>query len=201
QLSGELRASVRLPLPAALLQRRVRLRNVARERDEQSDGVLGGRDDRRLRRVRDEDAAQRRRVHVDVVDADSRATDDLQPDRALEHVGGELRRRADDDGVVPVDDLVQVAVSVDVDVEARAQELYTGVGNRLANEDSHARLAAQATDVCSYASSAAVTATPRSMSAPSSASTSSIAASAVVMSNTSNQPMWPMRTIFPFRSA
>src|SRR6266568_2176840 len=43
-----------------------------------------------------------------------------------------------------------------------------------------------------YASSARVTATPRSMSAPASASASSSAASDVVMSNTSNQPMWPM---------
>ena len=45
----------------------------------------------------------------------------------------------------------------------------------------------------------AATATPRSISAPSSASDSSIAASAVAMSKTSNQPMWPMRKILPFR--
>ena len=46
----------------------------------------------------------------------------------------------------------------------------------------------------------AATATPRSMSAPSSVSDSSTAASATAMSKTSNQPMWPMRKIFPFRS-
>ena len=43
------------------------------------------------------------------------------------------------------------------------------------------------------------TATPRSMSAPSSVSESSTAASAAAMSKTSNQPMWPMRKIFPLR--
>src|SRR5206468_12079861 len=52
---------------------------------------------------------------------------------------------------------------------------------------------------CSYASKARVTATPRSMSAPSSVSDSSTAASAAAMSKTSNQPMWPMRKILPFR--
>ena len=52
----------------------------------------------------------------------------------------------------------------------------------------------------SNASNARCTATPRSMSAPSSVSDSSTAASATAMSKTSNQPMWPMRKIFPLRS-
>ena len=59
-------------LPAALLQRRVRLRDVPRERDEQADGVLGGGDDRRLGRVGDDDPAARGGLDVDVVDADAR---------------------------------------------------------------------------------------------------------------------------------
>ena len=57
-------------------------------------------------------------------------------------------------------------LGVDVDVEARAEELDAGVGDRLADEDPRVTRP----DVCSYASSAAVTATPRSTSAPSSAS-------------------------------
>ena len=67
-LAGELDAAVRVALPAALLERGVRLRDVARERDEQADRVLGGGDDRRLGRVRDDDAAPGRRLDVDVVD-------------------------------------------------------------------------------------------------------------------------------------
>ena len=78
RLPGELDAAVRLALPAALLQRRVRLRDVARERDEQPDRVLRRGDDRRLRRVRDHDPAPRRSFDVDVVDADARAADHLQ---------------------------------------------------------------------------------------------------------------------------
>ena len=78
RLAGELDAAVGLALPAALLERGVRLRNVARERDEQPDRVLGRRDDRRLGRVRNDDAAPGRRLDVDVVDADARAADHLQ---------------------------------------------------------------------------------------------------------------------------
>ena len=81
RLAGELDAAVRAALPAALLERGVRLRDVARERDEEADRVLGGGDDRRLRRVRDDDPAPRRRVDVDVVDADARAADHLQARR------------------------------------------------------------------------------------------------------------------------
>ena len=193
RLPCELDAAVRLALPAALLERGMRLRDVARERDEQADRVLGGRHDGRLGRVRDDDAAPRRRVDVDVVDPDARAADHLQARRAVDQVCGELRRRADDDRVVAVDDLGEIAVRVDVDVEALAQQLDARGRDRLADENplSHA------TRLCSYASSAAVTATPRSMSAPSSESTSSTAASIVAMSKTSNQPMWPRRKILP----
>src|SRR5207244_68486 len=83
-------------------------------------------------------------------------------------------------------------VAVDVDLEAAlAQKANAGLRDLFADED-----LAQ-TGVCSaQASSARVTATPRSISAPASARTSSTAASAVVMSKMSNQPMWPMRTIF-----
>ena len=140
RLAGELDARVRAPLPAALLERRVRLRDVARERDEQADRVLGGGDDRRLRRVRDDDPAPRRRLDVDVVDADARAADHLEALGALDQLGGQLRRGADDDRVVAADDLLERALGVDVDVEARAEELDAGLGDLLADEDSHAVL-------------------------------------------------------------
>ena len=78
RLAVELDAAPGLALPAALLQRGVRLRDVARERDQQADRVLGGRDDRRLGRVRDDDPAPRRRLDVDVVDTHAGAADHLQ---------------------------------------------------------------------------------------------------------------------------
>ena len=123
RLVGELDAAPARPLPAPLLQRRVGLRDVARQRDEQPDRVLGGRDDVRLRRVRDDDAAPRRRLHVDVVDADARATDHAQTLAALDQLGGERRRRADHDRVVAADDLGEIRVAVDVDLEPGAQQL------------------------------------------------------------------------------
>ena len=82
RLAGELDAAPARALPAALLERGVRLRDVARERDEQPDRVLGGGDDGRLGRVRDDDPAARRGVDVDVVDADAGAADHLQARRA-----------------------------------------------------------------------------------------------------------------------
>ena len=65
-------------LPAALHERRVRLRHVARDGQQQRDRVLGRRDDVRLRRVADEDAAAGGRGDVDVVDADARPADHAQ---------------------------------------------------------------------------------------------------------------------------
>src|SRR6185312_11341585 len=178
RLALELDATPGRALPAALLQRGVGLRDVAGERHEEADGVLGRRGDRRLGRVGDDDPAPRSRLDVDVVDPHAGAADHLQAVGALDQVGGQLRRRADHDRVVVADPAGQVAVRVDVNVEALAQELDPRLGDRLADEDSH-------TGACSKASSARVTATPRSISAPSSARPSSIAARAVVMSKTS----------------
>src|SRR5438067_1821813 len=117
RLARELDAAVGLALPAALLQGGVRLWDVPRERDEQPDRVLGGRHNGRLRRVRDNDASARRSIDVDVVDTNAGTADHLQPRRAIDQLRGELRRRADDDRVVEVDDLGEIAVSVHVDVE------------------------------------------------------------------------------------
>src|SRR5207245_2489497 len=54
-LVRELDATVRLPLPASLLQRGMCLRDVTSERYEQADGVLCGRDHGGFRRVGDDD--------------------------------------------------------------------------------------------------------------------------------------------------
>src|SRR5439155_25230278 len=168
-------------LPATLLERGVSLRDVAREGDEQPDGVLGRRGDGRLRRVCDDDPAPRRRLDVDVVHPHSRASDHFQSLGALEKVGGELRRRADHDRVVAADLAGEIAVRVDIYIEAFAQQVDSRLGDWLPDQDPRA----VQTGVCSKASSARVTATPCSTSAPSSTSASSTAASAVVMSKTS----------------
>ena len=117
--------------------------------------------------------------------------------RTVDQLRGHLRPGADHDCVVVADPLREVGVAVDVHVEALAQELDARRRDLLADEDArtaHTRAGA------AYASSAAVTPTPRSISAPASASASSTPASAVVMSKTSNQPMWPIRKIRPLRS-
>jgi hypothetical protein len=118
-----------------LLQRGVRLRDVAHERDEQSNRVLGGRDDGRLGRIRDHDPAAGRGVHVDVVDPHAGAADHLQAFRALDQLRGELRARADDDRVVVADQLLERSLAVDDDIETVAEELDPRLGDRLANED------------------------------------------------------------------
>ena len=113
---------------------------------------------------------------------DAGAADHLQPLGALDQVGGELRRRADDDRVVAADRLREVGVAVDVDVEALAQELDARVGDRLADEDlgQHASRGLGVDLERARRRDAAL-----DRRRPSSASASSTAASAVVMSKTS----------------
>ena len=53
----------------------------------------------------------------------------------LDHVRGQLRRRADDDRVVAADDLLERRVGVLVHLEARAQQLDARRSDRLANQD------------------------------------------------------------------
>ncbi len=122
RLPVELDPAVRRALPAPLLQRGVRLRDVTGEGDEEPDRVLGRRDDRRLGRVRDDDAPPGRGLDVDVVDPDAGAADHLQPVGALEELGGQLRRRANDDRVVVADPVLERRVAVQVDVEALLEE-------------------------------------------------------------------------------
>ena len=61
----------------------------------------------------------------------------LSRSRALDQVAGQLRRGADDDPVVEPDDLVQISVTVDVDVEVLAQQVDAGLRDLLANEYAH----------------------------------------------------------------
>ena len=63
------------------------------------------------------------------------AADHLEPFGAVDQVGRELRSAADDDGVVVADLVGELAVEVDVHVEALAQERHAGVGDGLSDED------------------------------------------------------------------
>ena len=102
----------------------MRLRDVARLRQQQRDRLLGGADDVGLRRVHDHDAAAGGLLDVDVVEADPGARDDLEVGRRRQHLGGDLRGAADDQGVVGPDLPDQVAlrqVGAHVDLEVRAQ--------------------------------------------------------------------------------
>ena len=126
------------------------------------------------------------RLDVDVVDSDPGPSDHLQARGPLDQVGGHLGRGADDDRVVAVDDVLELALRIDVHLEARAEKIDAGVGDRLSDEDAQRHVRESS---ALKASSAAVTALPRSTSAPRSASTSSTAAICDVMSKTSNQPM------------
>ncbi len=90
RLLGELDPAEARALPAALDERGVRLGDVAREREQQPDRVLGRRDDVRLGRVGDDDPLPGRRLDVDVVDADAGAPDHLEAVAARDQLGGEL---------------------------------------------------------------------------------------------------------------
>ena len=98
-----------LTLPLAAREAGVRLRDVAGEREHQRDRVLGGGDRVGLRRVGDDDPALGGGGDVDVVDAHAGTADHPQVVGALDHLGVELRRAADQDAVVVADALQQLA--------------------------------------------------------------------------------------------
>ena len=92
----------------AATKRGVRLGDVAREGDQEADGVLRGRGDCRLRCVGDDDSATRGRLDVDVVHPHPGPADHLQAVGPVDQLGGELRRRPDQDAVVAGDPLGQL---------------------------------------------------------------------------------------------
>src|SRR5205085_2755306 len=120
RLPFELDPAVRRSLPATLLEGRVRLRDVPGERDEQADRVLRGGDDVRLRRVRDDDAAPRRRLHVPRRGA---AVLDRDAEVAEGHLrGGKRRRDVEDVVVADVADAEDLALEVALAVRDRDPE-------------------------------------------------------------------------------
>src|SRR3546814_636189 len=78
RLAGELHAHEARLLPFAGLGRAVGGGNLARQREHQRDGVLGGGDGVAVGRVHHDNSTSRGCRNVHVVDADAGAADDLQ---------------------------------------------------------------------------------------------------------------------------
>ncbi len=180
-------------LPAAVDQRRVGLRDVARQRQHQRDRVLGGRQRVRLRRVADQDAARRGRLDVDVVDARAGPADHAQPRPGCDQLGVDAGGGAHDERVVVADALQQlgpVEAGRDVDLGRLAQPVDAGRGDGLGDEDPHA----------AWAREKAPTPAPSSIGCPAPSSSTSSAARPRTMSPASIAPNEPMRRMRPSSS-
>ena len=120
-------------LPLAVLQRRVRLGDVASLGEQQRHGLLGRREDVRDRRVDHHDAQFGRLGDVDVVQADPGAPDHDHVLGGLERGGVDVGRRTDDQRVRAHDGLEKLLgrqPELDVDlVTGVSQFLKAGVGN------------------------------------------------------------------------
>ena len=117
--------------------------NLARQRQHQGDGVLGGGDRIAERRVHHDDALGGRRRNVDVVDADAGAADHLEVLRLLQDLRRDLGGRADREAVELADQrgellLVVAEIGLEVDLDAAILEDLDG-GGRQGIGDEHAR--------------------------------------------------------------
>jgi hypothetical protein len=113
-----------LALPATFHEGPVSLGNVARLGQHQCHGVLGGRQDIRLRGIDHHHAATRGRFHVHIVEAYASAPDRNQIAAGLEHIGTHTGSRADDESGGPGDspeELVGGKGKLDVDLVARCR--------------------------------------------------------------------------------
>ena len=127
-------------LPAAGHERRVGLGDVAGLGQQQGHGLLGRREDVRLRGVDHHDATLGGRGHVDVVEADAGPADHDQVGAGRQDLGGHLRGRADDQGVGarrwPRPAARGVSPSPDVDLVAGlGQQVEARLGDLLGDED------------------------------------------------------------------
>ncbi len=108
-LAGQLDPHEAVLLPLARLGRLVGLRDLAGEREQHRDRVLGGGDRIAERRVHDHDPAGRGGGHVDRIDADAGAADHLEAGQSgIHHRGIDLGRAAHGEPVVIADDRRQL---------------------------------------------------------------------------------------------
>ena len=110
RLAGELGADElgALPLGRGGTDMGVGGGDVAGQRHEQGDGLLGGADGVAAGRVHDDDALARGGGDVDVIDADAGAGDGAQLAGIFEQLGGDGRAAADDDAVGEAERFLQV---------------------------------------------------------------------------------------------
>ena len=88
-----------LPLPAPGAGGGIGVRDLARDAEQERDGVLGGGDRIGARGVQDEYAGPGRRIEIDVVDADPSPSDHAQVGASGEHLLGDLGFTAHHQGV------------------------------------------------------------------------------------------------------
>ncbi len=160
-------------IPRAVLQVGVRLRHVARLRQQQCERVLGRGEDVRLRRVHDHDAAASGLGDVDVVEPDPRSSDHHEIGRGFEHRRRHLGCAADHQRVRALDrrqELLRREIGLDVDVETGgAHGLEPTLGQRFG--DKYARQPSAAR-VDGYPSNSAIRRTPSPRSSSPSANDS-----------------------------
>ena len=141
RLAGDFDAHEAVLLPLAGLCRGVGLRNLARQRQHQGDGMLGRRDRIAERRVHHDDALGGGGRNVDIVDADAGAADHLQALGLLENLRRHLGGRADRKSVETVDQrcefvlvLAEVGLKIDLDA-AILEDLHGSRRQRVGNQD------------------------------------------------------------------
>ena len=138
-LAVELGALVLGAVPPSGDERAVRLRHVAEQRQGERQSVLGRGDGVRLRGVGDDDPALGGARDVDVVDTGAGPADHLHVVGAADQLRGQLGRRPDQDRVELADPLGQLGVihvEPELDVKLFPQEVHTGVGDLLLDENS-----------------------------------------------------------------
>ena len=139
RLVGQFDAFPLAALPTPGLQRRVRLRHVARRRHEQSHGVFRRRHDVALGRVHHHHTTTRRGLDIDVVETDARTTHHDQLVGGLEYISRHLRGRTDDQRMGTLQGRRQRGwrqIQLDVDgVTGRPQAIESTSGDFFGNED------------------------------------------------------------------
>ena len=113
-------------------------REVAGERQHHGEGMFGGRDGVAGWGVEDEHAVSRRGIDVDVVDADSGASDHPKSRRGREHLRGDLGLASDHERVVVADALAERArlePGHHVDLTGGAQARHAVLGDGVRNEN------------------------------------------------------------------
>ena len=135
RLVGELDAARSARAPRRRRAASAAAADVAGQREQQRERVLGGRDDVRLGRVADDDPARGRRLDVDVVDPDAGAADHAQRSGGRDQRGVDRRGRAHDERVGVASAAARSAPGLELDdLAGLAQQLQARVGDRLGDD-------------------------------------------------------------------